>query len=101
MLGLKTSDIKNIAFFFFPSALDCSLVGSEFICIIWSQNVASGLEHWKHLAIFFFGLCTRKPQENSRTSELAGCQQKLSEICNMQKSILKISKLFTIMKTSL
>lgn len=54
MLGLKTSDIKNIAFFFFfPPALDCSLTGSEFIHIIWLQNVASELKHWKHLAILF------------------------------------------------
>lgn len=61
---------------------------------------AGALEAFSNF-FFFFGLCTRKPQENSRTSELAGCQQKLSEICNTQKSILKISKLFAIMKSSL
>lgn len=29
---------------------------------------------------YYFGLCIRKPQENSRTLELARCQQELSEI---------------------
>jgi len=76
-------------------------MGSKFMCIIWLQDVAFELEHWNHLAFLFICLCAIKPQENSRASEHAGCHQKLSEIGNMPKPMLKISKLSVTTKTAL
>lgn len=80
MLGLRTSDIKNIAIFFSFSTRLLSYGKRVYMYHLVAECCfrAGALEAFNN---YFFGLCTKKPQENSRTLELAGCQQELSEIC--------------------
>jgi len=56
MIGKKTSENKKKNL---PSAIDGSLMGSKFMCIIWLQDVAFELEHWNHLAFLFIYLPLR------------------------------------------